>query len=768
MLKGHALLPGFTVVLITLGAARDEPKFTNRLAKEKSPYLLQHAHNPVDWYPWGEEAFEKAKREKKPIFLSVGYSTCHWCHVMERESFADPEIAKLINEGFVPVKVDREERPDVDRVYMAYVMAANGSGGWPMTVFLTPDRQPFFGGTYFPPEDRQGMPGIRRVLAAVREAWDQRREEVVKQADAIGQAVKQFTQLEPAKDAKLDAALVTAGFERLSATFDKQHGGFGGAPKFPEPVNHNFLLHYAASRGEERATEIVTRSLRAMADGGIHDHLGGGYHRYSTDRRWFLPHFEKMLYDQALIAAVALDAYRLTGDESFASQARDVLDYVLRDLTGPDGQLYSAEDADSARDGADSHEQAEGALYVWKAEEIDALLGKETAEVVKFRFGVAADGNVPPAQDPHKEFPGYNVLYAAQTVGATAQKLGRTEAQVRELLEDARRKLFDARLKRPRPHRDDKTIVAWNGLMISALAKAGAVLDEPRYRDAAVRAAAFIEAKLFDADTRALWRIWREGRAPVGAFLDDYAFLVQGLLDLYEATLDVRWLRWALDLQAKQDELFHDPDQGGYFNAPLTESMTVIRLKDDQEGAEPAGNSIAALNLLRLAQMTDEPKFADRARRIFEAFSGRLSKHPSAIAQMLVAVDFSLSKPMQVVIAGDPTSPDARAMLREVHAKYLPHRVILGADGGAGQAFLARHAQFIGAMKPLGGTATAYVCQNYTCQQPTNDLEVLRRQLTASMRAPQPAASPSDRQTGSAFPRTEPPTPTPAPATGPP
>jgi uncharacterized protein YyaL (SSP411 family) len=728
-----------TVVCIFLAlGADDAPKFTNRLAKEKSPYLLQHAHNPVDWYPWGDEAFEKAKRENKPVFLSVGYSTCHWCHVMERESFSDPEIAKLINDGFVPVKVDREERPDVDRVFMAYVMAANSSGGWPMTVFVTPTGNPFYGGTYYPPEDRQGLPGIKRVLAAVREAWEKRRDEVVKEADAIGQAVKQFTQLQPGEAGKVDAALVKVGYERLAGTFDAKFGGFGSggtaagrfAPKFPEPVNHNFLLHYAVAHQENKSKEMVLRTLRAMADGGIHDQLGGGFHRYSTDRRWFLPHFEKMLYDQAQLACVYLDAYRLAGDESYAAMARDVLDYVLRDLTGPDGQFYSAEDADSARNSANPHEKAEGAFYVWKADEIDALLGKEAAEVVKFRFGVAPDGNVPVAQDPHGEFPGFNVLSAAQSAEATAQKFGKSEDAVRGLLADAKKKLFDARQKRPRPHRDDKTIVAWNGLMISAFARAGAALGEDRYRDAATRAAGFIEAKLYDAEKKTLWRVWREGRAPVGAFLDDYAFLVQGLLDQYEATLDVRWLRWALELQSKQDELFLDAEHGGYFNAPAGPGASVMRLKDDQEGAEPAGNSVAALSLLRLAQMTDDAKLARRARGVFDAFSGNLVKHPGAMAQMLVAVDFGLAKPVQVVIAGDPAAADTREMLRQAHAVVLPHRIILGADGGAGQAFLAQHAAFIKEMKPLDGKATAYVCQNYACQRPTDDLDSFKRQLT--------------------------------------
>ena len=726
------------------GAAPDAGAKTNRLAKEKSPYLLQHAHNPVDWYPWGDEAFEKAKRENKPIFLSVGYSTCHWCHVMERESFADPETAKQINEHFVAVKVDREERPDVDRVYMSFVQATTGRGGWPMNVFLTPDRKPFFGGTYFPPDDRPGMPGIRTVLATVREAWDARREEVVKSADSLTEALAQIAQVKPADGgAAVDDVSLNRCYERLAATFDEKHGGFGGAPKFPEPINFNFLLRYAARTRDDvwkaRSRQMALRSLRAIAAGGIRDHLGGGFHRYSTDRRWFLPHFEKMLYDQAQLACCYLDAYRVTGEAQYADVARDTLEYVLRDLTGPDGQFYSAEDADSARDAADPQAKAEGAFYVWRAEEIEKLLGPDAAAVFNFHYGVAAGGNVPAPQDPHGEFPGLNVLAVAHSVHETAEHFGKSPQDVGADLASSRRTLAEARGRRPRPQRDDKTITAWNGLAISAFARAGAVLDEPRYTAAAARAATFLRSNLYDADAGTLKRVWRDGPAGVAGFLDDHAFLVQGLLDLYESTLDVRWVAWALELQARQDELFGGGAGGGYFTTSGADPTVLLRVKDDPDGVEPAGNSVAALNLLRLSQMTDAPDMAARAADVFRLFSGRIREHPSSMPQMLAAVDFHLSKPLQIVIAGDPASADTRAMLRAAHRPYLPNRVLLGADGGAGQAFLSQHAAFLKDIKPIGGKATAYVCQDYTCRQPTDDLAAFEGQLAQPQQAAAPA-----------------------------
>jgi uncharacterized protein YyaL (SSP411 family) len=714
--------------------AADSPTYTNRLAKEKSPYLLQHAHNPVDWFPWGDEAFEKARRENKPVFLSVGYSTCHWCHVMERESFSDPEIAKLINDNFVPVKVDREERPDVDRVYMTFVQATTGSGGWPMTVFLTPDRKPFFGGTYFPPEPRQGLPGIKAVLAKVREAWDTQHDDVVKSAESLTQAIGQMQQLKPADGggAVMDGAMLDRCFDQLGAAFDTTHGGFGAAPKFPEPVNFNFLFHYAArtqdNERRQRARDMALRTLKAIAAGGIHDHLGGGFHRYSTDRRWFLPHFEKMLYDQAQLARCYVDAYRVTGDEAYAQTARDALDYVLRDLTGPDGQFYSAEDADSARDPSRPDDKAEGAFYVWRGDEIEKILGHDVGAVFNFHYGVGAEGNVPKPQDPRGEFPGLNVLAVARTPEETARQFNLSVERANELLAAARKQLFDVRAKRPRPHRDDKAVTAWNGLAISAFARAGGALAEPRYTDAATRAAAFVQSRLYDAPSRTLKRVWRDGPSPVPGFLDDHAFLIQGLLDLYEATLDVRWLKWAVELQQRQDELFGDA-AGGYFTTSGADPSILTRGKDEQEGVEPAANSISALNLLRLSQMLDDPALAARAEGVFRVFSGRIAEHPSSMPQMLVALDFHLAKPVQIVLAGDAAAESTKELLHAVHRRYGANRIVLGADGGAGQAFLAARAKFIDGMKTLDGKATAYVCRDYACQKPTSDVEELQQQL---------------------------------------
>jgi uncharacterized protein YyaL (SSP411 family) len=710
----------------------------NRLAKEKSPYLLQHAHNPVDWYPWGPEAFEKAKKENKPIFLSVGYSTCHWCHVMERESFSDEAVAKVINDGFVPIKVDREERPDVDKIYMTFVQATAGSGGWPMTVVLTPDGKPFFGGTYFPPDDRQGLPGLKNVLARVREVWETRHDEVVKSAASITEAIGKIAagksdeaeaKPEGAAAPAVGEALLKSGYERLAASFDERFGGFGGAPKFPEPSNLDFLFHYARRSGDAKARDMALRTLRAIARGGVRDHLGGGFHRYSTDRQWFLPHFEKMLYDQAQIAGRFLDAYQITGDLFFADVARDTLDYVLRDMTGPDGRFYSAEDADSARDPSRPDEKAEGAFYVWRAEEIETVLGREGAEVFAFRNGVAPAGNVPEAQDPRKEFPGQNVLHAAHSVEETAARFGTPVDAIGGVLTDARKRLLGARASRPRPHRDDKSIVAWNGLMISTLARAGPTLREPKYTEAATRAATFIREKLYDGKTHTLTRIWRGSPGGVAGFLDDYAIFIRASLDLYETTLDVQWLRLALDLQARQDELFEDKESGGYFSTSGADASLLLRVKDDQDGAEPAGNSVAALNLLRLSQMTDDAAMAKKARRVFAAYAPRLNESPTAFPQMLGAIDCSLAKPRQVILAGRPGAADTLSMLHEVYATYDPDRIVLGADGGEGQTFLAARIEVMREIKPLNGRATAYVCENFTCQQPTNDPAVLQRQL---------------------------------------
>jgi uncharacterized protein len=707
------------------------PVFTNHLAGQRSPYLLQHAHNPVDWYPWGAEAFEKAKRENKPIFLSIGYSTCHWCHVMERESFENEQVAKLINDNFVAIKVDREERPDLDAVYMQFVTAISGDGGWPMTVFLTPDLKPFFGGTYFPPDERDGLPGLKTILARVHEAWVDKHDTVVNSANDLATKLKQIAAT--TRPGQLRPGILNEAFATFRSEFDVHHPGFGAAPKFPRPAVLDFLFHYYNKTGEQPALDMALQTLRAMAAGGIHDPLGGGFHRYSTDERWFLPHFEKMLYDQAQLASSYLDAYQITHDPAFADTARDILDYVLRDMTGNEGQFFCAQDADSAVDPAHPEHKAEGAFYVWTADEIRAALGEGPAAMFDFAYGVRDGGDVD--RDPSGELKGRNVLFAAHTPAETATQFGKSEAEVRQALADARAKLLAIRNRRPHPMRDDKALTAWNGLMISAFARGGAVLHEPRYAQAATRAAEFIQSHLYDQTAHRLTRRWRDGYAEVPAFLEDYAFSIRGLLDLYEAGFDVHWLKLATELQKSQDELFWDAKAGGYFQAPAGNANVLIRLKDEEDNALPAGNSVAAMNLLRLAQITDARDLREKADKTFAAFATQVTRAPSAMPEMLTAFDFASSKPRQIVLAGKLDSPETRSMLDQVNARYLPNRILLLADVGPGQQFLAEHLPLLRSMTMLNGHTTAYVCENYACQLPTTDPQKIGELLDRARRA---------------------------------
>ncbi|HKE01339.1 MAG TPA: thioredoxin domain-containing protein, partial [Planctomycetota bacterium] len=546
----------------------------NRLAREKSPYLLQHRSNPVDWYPWGEEAFAKARREGKPIFLSVGYSTCHWCHVMERESFEDERIAALLNESFVSVKVDREERPDVDRVYMAYVQALTGGGGWPMSVWLTPDLQPFYGGTYFPPTSKYGRPGFPDILNGLARAWRERREELMRSADAAMGLLRQETSAAPAGDAPNATALEHAAdvFERA---FDERYGGFGGAPKFPRPSVLLFLLREHVRTGNAKPLEMATKTLAAMAKGGMNDQLGGGFHRYSVDGRWHVPHFEKMLYDQGQLAVAYAEAALIAHDALFARTLAATCDYVLRDMTSPEGGFYSAEDADSAEDAAHPEEKREGAFYVFTREDIDRATG-DAAEAFSLRYGVETDGN---AEDPHGELTGKNVLFVAREIDDVAKRLGAEPAAVARKIDDARAKLLALRAKRPRPHLDDKVLVGWNGLMISGLALAARALDEPRYLAAAERAADFVAKRMRDPKTGKLSRRYRDGDIGLAAHADDYAFFVQGLLDLYETGLDPARLELAEALHRKQDELFRDAG-GRYFSSAGDDPSILVRMQE--------------------------------------------------------------------------------------------------------------------------------------------------------------------------------------------
>jgi hypothetical protein len=715
---------------------------SNRLALEKSPYLLQHAHNPVDWYAWGAEAFAKARAERKPIFLSIGYSTCHWCHVMERESFENESIAAQLNRDFVPIKVDREERPDVDRIYMAFVQAATGGGGWPMSVWLTPELQPFFGGTYFPPEDRWGHAGFSSVLTQIAKAWRTDR-------DRIGESAREaLAQLEKhsafdVAPAAIDYAAAESGFSIFRRTYDSEMGGFGQAPKFPRPAVFEFLLRYHARTGNREALEMTLHTLRKMAEGGVHDQLGGGFHRYSVDERWFVPHFEKMLYDQAQLATTYLEAFQITGEQLFAQTARRVFDYVLRDMTASEGGFYSAEDADSVVRPEEPTVKGEGAFYIWSAEEIREALSAPAragharplhgnsdahpaAEWFAYRYGVAEGGNV--VNDPHSEFSGRNILYQAASVEETAEQFGRPVEEVRVGLETAEAALLKARASRVRPHLDDKILTAWNGLMISALALGGAVLEEPRYAEAARRAADFALGHLFDPATGQLLRRYRDGEAAIPGFLEDYALFTQALLDLYEAQFDRRDLEWAVRLAEKQSTLFEDP-AGGFFQSAAGDASLVLRLKEDYDGAEPSGNSIAILNLLRLAQITGRADFRASAERALAAFAPRLASVPVALPAMLTACEFYLAEPRQIVIVGPRDSAGTRALLRAFHARFVANRIVLLVDSEETRRALARGIPTIESMQPAGGIPSAYVCRNYACQLPVTEAAQLTELL---------------------------------------
>jgi uncharacterized protein len=733
---------------------------TNRLAQEKSPYLLQHAHNPVDWYPWGEEAFAKARRENKPIFLSIGYSTCHWCHVMAHESFESEEVATIMNREFVSIKVDREERPDVDRVYMTFVQATTGSGGWPMSVWLTPNLQPFVGGTYFPPEDRYGQPGFKKVLERIAAAWKQDHEKIVDQSSKIISALRESQTAQPAAAGKIDIKILETAYEQFAQSYDAQEGGFSNAPKFPRPVTLNFLSRFYArdpsSASGKRALEMNIFTLRKMAAGGMHDHLGGGFHRYSVDRYWHVPHFEKMLYDQAQLAVAYLDAFQITRDPQFESVTRDILDYVARDMTSKEGGFFSAEDADSpvpvaavydrrtsesekraSIESSDAHraplqkpETAEGAFYIWTKKEIDSALG-DAAEMFDFHYGVQPHGNAPEGSDPQDEFLGKNILIERNPIAGTAKHFKKSEDEVRQSLARSREKLLSIRAKRPRPHLDDKIIASWNGLMISAYARAAQVLGEPRYLEIATRATKFLRANLYDQSGKVLFRNYREGRSHIEGFADDYAFVIQGLIDLYEASFDVEWLKFAIELQETQDRLFFDEKNGGYFSTSGKDSSVPLRMKDDNDSAEPAANSVAALNLLRLAQFRDDKQLEDRAKKTIDAFGATLSHFAGAMPQMLVALNSSLSKPRQIVVAGKRDAPDTKALLVEVHRRFLPNKILLLIDGSDGKRYLGEKLEAIRAMSMVDGKPAAYVCENFTCKAPVTDAKQLAELLSA-------------------------------------
>ena len=711
----------------------------NRLAQERSPYLLQHASNPVDWYPWGTDAFARARAEDKPIFLSIGYSTCHWCHVMEHESFESPDIADALNRDFVSIKVDREERPDVDRVYMAFVQATTGSGGWPMTVFLTPDLKPFFGGTYFPPSSRWGRPGFSDLLSELSRVWKDDRPRVEQAAGELLERLKLVTNTGGAPRAEAAIAGVEAldiGVEQFQMAFDRRHGGFGDAPKFPRPSELLFLLREHARRSSSGGSAqapllMVTDTLRAMALGGMRDHIGGGFHRYSVDAEWRVPHFEKMLYDQAQLVLAYLEAAQATGEDFYATVAEDTLHYVMRDLTDPSGGFYSAEDADSVppeHAGDPAAHKAEGAFYVWAEEEIRALLGDD-GDVAVRRFGIEPEGNAP--QDPHGEFRGRNLLYVAQSIEDIVVRSGSSPENVMAALGRIRETLASARAKRPRPHLDDKILTAWNGLMIAAFARAGRVLagrpSAGRYTAAAQRAAAFIKERLWRQDASRLLRRYRDGDAAIDGYAEDYAYLIFGLLELFQADGSPEWLEWAVQLQRRQDELFWDDAHGGWFSTTGEDPTVLLRLKEDYDGAEPAPSSVSVLNLIAMNHLGADVGI-ERAERTLARYGGRIGAAARVVPMMLAALSAWHAEHSQVVIMGAPDAPDTIALRAVAARHYRPFMVAIPLIP-AHQRALGDLLPFVLDMRLREGRATAYLCRNFTCKEPVTTPDALSRQL---------------------------------------
>jgi uncharacterized protein YyaL (SSP411 family) len=710
---------------------------SNRLATEHSPYLLQHKDNPVDWFPWGDDAFERARADDKPIFLSIGYSTCHWCHVMEHESFENPQVAEVLNRGFVSIKVDREERPDVDRVYMTFVQATTGSGGWPMSVWLTPSLQPFYGGTYFPPTSRWGRPGFVDILQEISRVWHEERDSVLRSASTIVERLQSFG-AQPASRRAPGPEVLAGAVQQFAATFDRRRGGFGDAPKFPRPSELLFLLREHARTGEEEPRDMVLLTLRAMALGGMRDHLGGGFHRYSVDGDWRVPHFEKMLYDQAQLVLAYAEAAQLTGDRFYASVALDTLDYVKRDLTDTEGGFYSAEDADSVppeHAGDPSPHKSEGAFYIWRDEEIEQALGPD-ADLFRLRFGALPDGNAP--FDPQQEFTHKNLLYTARSIDEIASLTGWLPEEVDAGLERARRTLLAVRGERPRPHLDDKVLTAWNGLMIGAFARVARVLEttggaDPNvgpYLESAQRAARFVQQRLWDPATGRLLRRYRRGDAAVEGYAEDFAYLVFGLIELFQADGDPAWLEWALALQRRQDELFWDPEDGAWFSTTGRDPSVLLRLKEDYDGAEPAASSVSVMNLLMLSHLTPAigDGHADRIERALGAFAGRAAQMGRAVPMMLAALSTYHAGVPQLVVVG--SGPGAKALLDVARERYRPTALVIRIDDERRDA-MGRLLPWTAAMRPVDGQPTAYLCREFTCESPVTSPEALRERWAA-------------------------------------
>ncbi len=679
----------------------------NRLIHEKSPYLLQHAYNPVDWHTWGPEAFQKAEREDKPIFLSIGYSTCHWCHVMERESFEDEEVAEAMNDAFVSIKVDREERPDIDATYMKVCQMMTGSGGWPLTIIMTPDKRPFFAGTYIPKQTRYRRTGMLELTAQIKETWENDRRQALDVSNRVVESLK----IEPSsKPQSLGEDTLRFAYLQLSQSFDPRHGGFGTAPKFPTPHNLLYLLRYWKRTGEVKALSMVERTLRSIRMGGVYDHLGGGIHRYSTDAHWLVPHFEKMLYDQALASMAYTETYQATGDPFYRRVSEEIIGYVLSEMTSPEGGFYSAEDADS--------EGEEGKFYVWTEDEIRDVLAPEELNAFNTVYNVSKEGNY--KDEATRSKTGKNILHMKRTASEYASELGVTEESLRLRLEQSKTKLLASRNDRVRPQRDDKVLTSWNGLMIAALAKAGRALGEPRYIEAASKTVNFILSTMRASEGRLLRR-YRDGDASIPGFLDDYAFFAWGLIEMYESTFDARYLKLAIETNEEMIRLFWDETGGGFFFTAEDSEEVLVRGKEVYDGAQPSANSVALLNLVRLSKLTADPDLDEKASALMDRFSEQVYASPVSHTFFMAAIDFVNGPSHEVVVTGAPDAEDTIAMLRALGERFLPNKVVLFVpDGEASE--VTEIAPYAEGYRSVDGKATAYVCVNFSCQLPVTSI----------------------------------------------
>jgi uncharacterized protein len=680
---------------------------TNKLIDETSPYLLQHAHNPVDWYPWGPEALERSRSEDKPILLSIGYSACHWCHVMEHESFENEDIARLMNENFVCIKVDREERPDLDSIYMSAVQMMTGHGGWPMTMFLTPELKPFYGGTYYPPEDRRGMAGFPRVLTAIADSYQNKRPEILSSADAITAELKKSDRF-VASNEMLTTEVLNSAFSALVGAFDQSNGGFGGAPKFPPSMTLMFLLRHHKRTHSPEALKMVETTLQKMAGGGMYDHLGGAFARYSVDARWLVPHFEKMLYDNALLTRIYLYAYQQTKNPLYRRVAEETLEYIIRDMTDRSGGFYSSEDADS--------EGEEGKFYVWTKAEVVRVLGNEAGQVFCEFFDVTEEGNF-----EH----GNSILNTPRSPEELPAEESRNVEEIREIINAGKRKLFNAREERVRPGRDDKSLAAWNGLMLTAFAEAANILGRDDYREVAVRNAEFITTQLM-RDGRLL-RTYKSGQAKLNGYLEDYAYVIEGLLAVYEATFELKFFTQARELADTMIAQFWDEQEGGFYFTSSDHEELITRTKDYFDNATPSGNSVAAAVLLKLGVLTQKHEYTNHALTVLRTMRPAMSRYPSAFGYMLSALDFYLSEPKEIAIVGNLDSHEVRSFIEEIYSRYIPNKVLAGCEPN--DAHAALEIVLLAERSAIGGQATAYLCRNYTCLKPSTTVEEFSARL---------------------------------------